>query len=170
MELKNKTRKLEFKEVENTIDELLNEYGEKAAEIAKSPISIYETESLMSLQEEMSLKIFNTFEIDKYKTTGQYILKSSISANREKYIYKTLLGKILRLIPAGVTILSVGINSSLARRFTLALGYAISQLSKVYINLIIDNKDMDAADVFTKEAIEDLMESYLIEYNKTVLN
>ena len=166
MELKNKTRKLEFKEVENTIDELLNEYGEKAAEIAKSPISIYETENLMSLQEEMSLKIFNTFEIDKYKTTGQYILKSSISANREKYIYKTLLGKILRLIPAGVTILSVGINSSLAR----ALGYAISQLSKVYINLIMDNKDMDAADVFTKEAIEDLMESYLIEYNKTVLN
>ena len=88
MELKNKTMELEFKEVENTIDELLNEYGEKAAEIAKSPISIYETENLMSLQEEMSLKIFNTFEIDKYKTTGQYILKSSISANREKYIYK----------------------------------------------------------------------------------
>ena len=96
--------------------------------------------------------------------------KGSILLNKDKFIYKTLIGKIMRLIPGGVTILSIGINSSLARRFTLALGYSMSQLSTTYINLVIENKDIDPLNIFTKEAIEDLMESYLIEYNKTVTN
>ena len=46
----------------------------------------------------------------------------------------------------------------------------MSQLSTTYINLVIENKDIDPLNIFTKEAIEDLMESYLIEYNKTVTN
>ena len=118
----------------------------------------------------MCLEILNTWEIFKYNTDAEYILKGSILSNRDKFIYKTLLGKILRLIPAGVTIMSVGINSSLARRFTMALGYAISELSAIYIDMIIDDKQVDPLDIFTKEAIEDLMESFLIEYNKTVSN
>ena len=118
----------------------------------------------------MCLKILNAWEINKFKTDAEYILKGSILLNKDKFIYKTLIGKIMRLIPGGVTILSIGINSSLARRFTLALGYSMSQLSTTYINLVIENKDIDPLNIFTKEAIEDLMESYLIEYNKTVTN
>ena len=146
MELKQEDL-LNFDLVKNKVNNILEEYADKASEIAKLPISIHETNNLMDLEEEMCLKILNAWEINK-----------------------TLIGKIMRLIPGGVTILSIGINSSLARRFTLALGYSMSQLSTTYINLVIENKDIDPLNIFTKEAIEDLMESYLIEYNKTVTN
>lgn len=149
---------------------ILQKYGEKAANMASTPISMSDSYMLMDIEEEMCLEILNTWEIFKYNTDAEYILKGSILSNRDKFIYKTLLGKILRLIPAGVTIMSVGINSSLARRFTMALGYAISELSAIYIDMIIDDKQVDPLDIFTKEAIEDLMESFLIEYNKTVSN
>ena len=138
--------------------------------MASTPISMSDSYMLMDIEEEMCLEILNTWEIFKYNTDAEYILKGSILSNRDKFIYKTLLGKILRLIPAGVTIMSVGINSSLAKRFTMALGYAISELSAIYIDMIIDDKQVDPLDIFTKEAIEDLMESFLIEYNKTVSN
>ena len=159
-----------FDLVKNKVNNILEEYADKASEIAKLPISIHETNNLMDLEEEMCLKILNAWEINKFKTDAEYILKGSILLNKDKFIYKTLIGKIMRLIPGGVTILSIGINSSLARRFTLALGYSMSQLSTTYINLVIENKDIDPLNIFTKEAIEDLMESYLIEYNKTVTN
>ena len=149
---------------------ILQKYGEKAANMASTPISMSDSYMLMDIEEEMCLEILNTWEIFKYNTDAEYILKGSILSNRDKFIYKTLLGKILRLIPAGVTIMSVGINSSLAKRFTMALGYAISELSAIYIDMIIDDKQVDPLDIFTKEAIEDLMESFLIEYNKTVSN
>ncbi len=149
---------------------ILQKYGEKAANMASTPISMSDSYMLMDIEEEMCLEILNTWEIFKYNTDAEYILKGSILSNRDKFIYKTLLGKILRLIPAGVTIMSVGINSSLARRFTMALGYAISELSAIYIDMIIDDKQVDPLDIFTKEAIEDLMENFLIEYNKTVSN
>ena len=149
---------------------ILQKYGEKAANMASTPISMSDSYMLMDIEEEMCLEILNTWEIFKYNTDAEYILKGSILSNRDKFIYKTLLGKILRLIPAGVTIMSVGINSSLARRFTMALGYAISELSAIYIDMIIDDKQVDPLDIFTKEAIEDLMESFLIEYNKAVSN
>ena len=149
---------------------ILQKYGEKAANMASTPISMSDSYMLMDIEEEMCLEILNTWEIFKYNTDAEYILKGSILSNRDKFIYKTLLGKILRLIPAGVTIMSVGINSSLAKRFTMALGYAISELSAIYIDMIIDDKQVDPLDIFTKEAIEDLMENFLIEYNKTVSN
>ena len=149
---------------------ILQKYGEKAANMASTPISMSDSYMLMDIEEEMCLEILNTWEIFKYNTDAEYILKGSILSNRDKFIYKTLLGKILRLIPAGVTIMSVGINSSLARRFTMSLGYAISELSAIYIDMIIDDKQVDPLDIFTKEAIEDLMENFLIEYNKTVSN
>ena len=100
---------------------ILQKYGEKAANMASTPISMSDSYMLMDIEEEMCLEILNTWEIFKYNTDAEYILKGSILSNRDKFIYKTLLGKILRLIPAGVTIMSVGINSSLARRFTMAL-------------------------------------------------
>ena len=169
MELKQEDL-LNFDLVKYKVNNILEEYADKASEIAKLPISIHETNNLMDLEEEMCLKILNAWEINKFKTDAEYILKGSILLNKDKFIYKTLIGKIMRLIPGGVTILSIGINSSLARRFTLALGYSMSQLSTTYINLVIENKDIDPLNIFTKEAIEDLMESYLIEYNKTVTN
>ncbi|WP_455539436.1 hypothetical protein [Terrisporobacter sp.] len=155
---------------ENIYNNLILEYGEKAEKLVSMPISIYDTHILMDLEEEMCFNILNSWEINKYKTNAEYILKGSILSNGDKFIYKTLIGKILRLIPGGVTILSIGINSSLARRFTLALGYAISKLSNIYISLVISDKDVNPLDVFTQEAIEDLMENYLVEYNKTVSN
>lgn len=151
-------------------ENVLIKYGEKAAQMALTPISMSESNTLMPIEIEMCYEIFKNWEIDKYKTDVDYILNNSVLSNRDKFIYRILLGKILRLIPAGVTILSVGINASLAKRFTLALGYAISELNATYISEVINDKEVDVLDIFTKEAIEDLMESYLIEYNKTVLN
>ena len=134
MELKQEDL-LNFDLVKNKVNNILEEYADKASEIAKLPISIHETNNLMELEEEMCLKILNAWEINKFKTDAEYILKGSILLNKDKFIYKTLIGKIMRLIPGGVTILSIGINSSLARRFTLALGYSMSQLSTT--NMIV---------------------------------
>ena len=149
---------------------LLIEYGDLAAKIASSPISISDSSIFMDLESEMCLKIFDIWEVDKYNLDGKKILEENIFINKEKFIYKMLLGKILRLIPAGVTILSIGINASLARRFTQALGYALSELCLSYINLLESRENVDPNEIFTKDAVEDFMESYLIEYNKTVLN
>ena len=151
-------------------DNLLIEYGDLAAKIAYSPISISDSSIFMGLESEMCLKIFEIWEFDKYNLDGKKILEENIFINKEKFIYKMLIGKILRLIPAGVTILSIGINASLARRFTQALGYALSELCLSYINLLESTDNVNPNEIFTRDAVEDLMESYLIEYNKTVLN
>lgn len=168
--------KIEYKERDVTSKEeyvnknILIPYGQLAAEKASNPISISDSSILMDVEREMCLKILNVWEINKYGIDPNLILDKNIFVNRDKFIYKMFLGKILRLIPGGVTILSIGINSSLARRFTQALGYSISKLCLLYTNKIINKENVNVEDVFTKESLEDLMESYLIEYNKTVSN
>lgn len=173
MEIKIKylNKELDFTSKKEYINEnILIPYGELAAEKAFTPISMSDSSMLMDLESEMCLKILNTWEVNKYNLDAKQILNENILLDQEKFIYKMLLGKILRLIPGGVTIISIGINNSIARRFTQALGYAVSELCSSYINLTINEKYVAIVDVFTKEAVEDLMESYLIEYNKTVLN
>ncbi|MEW9078189.1 hypothetical protein [Terrisporobacter glycolicus] len=173
MEIKIKylNKELDFTSKKEYINEnILIPYGELAAEKAFTPTSMSDSSMLMDLESEMCLKILNTWEVNKYNLDAKQILNENILLDQEKFIYKMLLGKILRLIPGGVTIISIGINNSIARRFTQALGYAVSELCSSYINLAINEKYVEIVDVFTKEAVEDLMESYLIEYNKTVLN
>lgn len=148
---------------------ILLKYGQLAAEKASTPISMSDSSTLMDLEIEMSTKILSIWEIDKYNLDANYLLNEVIFAKKEKFIYRTLIGKILRLIPGGVTIISVGINDSLARRFTQALGYAISELTLSYIKSA-NSKNLKLEEFFTKESLEDLMDNYLIEYNKTVLN
>lgn len=171
IKIKYTNENLDFASKKEYIKEnILVEYGQLAAEKAFTPISMSDSSILMDLEIEMCLKILNTWEINKYNIDANHILNENIFKDREKFIYKMLLGKILRLIPGGVTIISIGINASIARRFTQALGYAISELCSSYIDLVINKKDVNETEIFTKEAVEDLMESYLIEYNKTVLN
>ena len=171
IKIKYKNEKLNFTSKKEYIKEnILIEYGELAAQTASSPISISDSSIFMDLESKMCLKIFDIWEVDKYNLDGEIILNEKIFINKEKFIYKMLIGKILRLIPGGVTIISIGINASLARRFTQALGYAISELCSLYVNLATNESNVNHLEIFTKDAIEDLMESYLIEYNKTVLN
>lgn len=173
MEIKIKytNKELDFTSKKEYINKnILIPYGQLAAEKASTPISMSDSSILMDLESEMCLKILNTWEINKYNLDVEQILSENILLNREKFIYKMLLGKILRLIPGGVTIISIGINNSIARRFTQALGYAVSELCSSYINLAVNEKNIDISEIFTKESLEDLIENYLIEYNKTVLN
>lgn len=171
IKIKYTNKELDFTSKKEYIKEnILIHYGQLAAEKASTPISMSDSSTLMDLESEMCLKILNTWEINKYNLDAEQILSENILLNREKFIYKMLLGKILRLIPGGVTIISIGINNSIARRFTQALGYAVSELCSSYINLAVNEEHVEAAEIFTKEALEDLIESYLIEYNKTVLN
>lgn len=171
IKIKYTNKELDFTSKKEYIKEnILIHYGQLAAEKASTPISMSDSSTLMDLESEMCLKILNTWEINKYNLDADQILSENILLNREKFIYKMLLGKILRLIPGGVTIISIGINNSIARRFTQALGYAVSELCLSYINLAVNEEHVEAAEIFTKEALEDLIESYLIEYNKTVLN
>lgn len=171
IKIKYTNKELDFTSKKEYIKEnILIHYGQLAAEKASTPISMSDSSTLMDLESEMCLKILNTWEINKYNLDADQILSENILLNREKFIYKMLLGKILRLIPGGVTIISIGINNSIARRFTQALGYAVSELCSSYINLAVNKEHVEAAEIFTKEALEDLIESYLIEYNKTVLN
>lgn len=151
-------------------ENILLKYGEEAEKKAATPISISDSSILMDLERKMCLEIFNTWEANKYNLDANNILNENIFVNEEKFIYKTLLGKILRLIPGGVTILSIGINASLAKRFTQALGYAMSELCSSFIESVINKENVDLIEIFTKENLENAMESYLIEYNKTVLN
>lgn len=172
MEIKIKytNKELDFTSKKEYINKnILIPYGQLAAEKASTPISMSDSSILMDLESEMCLKILNTWEINKYNLDVEQILSENILLNREKFIYKMLLGKILRLIPGGVTIISIGINNSIARRFTQALGYAVSELCSSYINLAVNEKNIDISEIFTKESLEDLIENYLIEYNKTVL-
>lgn len=151
-------------------ENILLKYSEEAAKEAVIPISLSDLVKLMPIEKEMCEKILDIWEIDKYNANTNSIINSTIMSQPEKYIKKTITGKILRLIPGGVTILSIGIKDSIARRFTLALGHAFSELSALYIQQVCENKDVDVMDVFTQDAIEDKIDAYLIEYNKTVLN
>jgi len=171
IKIKYTNKELDFTSKKEYIKEnILIPYGQLAADKASTPISMSDSSTLMDLESEMCLKILNTWEINKYNLDAEQILSENILLNREKFIYKMLLGKILRLIPGGVTIISIGINNSIARRFTQALGYAVSELCSSYINLAVNEEHVEPVEIFTKEALEDLIESYLIEYNKTVLN
>lgn len=149
---------------------VLLKYSEEAAKVAATPISLSDSIKLMPIEKEMCEKILNIWEIDKYNAKSHSIINSTIMSRPEKYIQRTMTGKILRLIPGGVTILSIGIKDSIARRFTLALGHAFSELSALYIEQVFENNELNVMDVFTQDAIEDKIDAYLIEYNKTVLN
>lgn len=166
-----KNEELNFASKKEYIEEkILREYGQLAAEKASTPISMSDSSILMDLEKEMCVKIFNILEMNKYNLDSNKILEENIFVDEDKFIYKMLLGKILRLIPGGVTIISIGLNASVARRFTQALGYGILELCLSYINSHTDKNDVNPIDIFTKESLEDFMDSYLIEYNKTVLN
>ena len=46
----------------------------------------------------------------------------------------------------------------------------MSELCSSFIESVINKENIDLIEIFTKENLENAMESYLIEYNKTVLN
>lgn len=167
----NSKSNMDIEEKRKYVDEnVLVKYGKKASEIAAVPIFFSEAQKLIPLESEMCKSILSFWEINKYNVDIDSLINSTILSQPSKFIQHILTGRILRLIPGGVTILSVGINASLAKRFTKAFGHAISELSYSYIQLINNGITMEVEEVFSKEAIENTMDSYLLEYNKTVSN
>lgn len=149
-------------------ENILPKYEKIAIEKAQPPISYGDAKVLMPLMVEMCNEIFDIWNIEEYNLNRNELLNEIMLKEEEKFIGKVLMSKILRLIPGGVTIISVGLNHKVVKRFTMALGYAVSDLTYSYILLTTTGVNMEIKNVFTREAIEDKMDDFLVEYNKTV--
>lgn len=145
-------------------------YGVAAAAAAASPIPLSDSAVLIPIQTGMCMNILHIWGIDKYSGALESILSSTILSQAGKFIAKTLTGNLLKLIPGGGTVLGIGINATVASSFTLALGYAISELSYKYVKLIKDGKEVAILDIFTNEAIVNMINQYLKMNKKGVAN
>lgn len=145
-------------------------YGVAATAAAASPIPLSDSAMLIPIQTGMCMNILHIWGIDKCSGALESILSSTILSQAGKFIAKTLTGNLLKLIPGGGTVLGIGVNATVASSFTLALGYAISELSYKYIKLIKDGKDIAILDVFTNEAIINMINQYFKMSKKGVVN
>ena len=136
-------------------------YGAAAAAAAISPIPLSDSAMLIPIQSTMCIKILCLWGVDKYSGALESILSTTILSQAGKFVAKTLTGNLLKFIPGFGTVLGTGINTVVASSFTVALGYAISELSYKYVNLIKDGKEVAILDIFTNEAIVDLINQYL---------
>ncbi len=171
MDIKVDYTNLDFRCKKEYIKEnILIKYGDIVAKKASTPLSMSETSVLVEPQLEMCLEILDIWEMKKYNSKVYDVINNKVFYNKEKFVYKLLLGKSLTLMPAGVTIISIGMNRGVARRLTQGLGYAISELCQLCIKSSKEEKNLNLKEVFNKESIEDLMEVYLIEFNKKEYN
>ena len=136
-------------------------YGAAAAAAAISPIPLSDSAMLIPIQSTMCINILCLWGVDKYSGALESILSTSILSQAGKVVANTLTGNLLKFIPGFGTVLGTGINTVVASSFTVALGYAISELSYKYVNLIKDGKEIDILDIFTNEAIVDLINENL---------
>lgn len=136
-------------------------YGAAAAAAAISPIPLSDSAMLIPIQSTMCINILCLWGVDKYSGALESILSTTILSQAGKFVAKTLTGNLLKFIPGFGTVLGTGINTVVASSFTVALGYAISELSYKYVNLIKDGKEVAILDIFTDEAIVDLINQYL---------
>lgn len=136
-------------------------YGAAAAAAAISPIPLSDSAMLIPIQSTMCINILCLWGVDKYSGALESILSTTILSQAGKFVAKTLTGNLLKFIPGFGTVLGTGINTVVASSFTVALGYAISELSYKYVNLIKDGKEVAILDIFTNEAIVDLINQYL---------
>ena len=113
-------------------------YGAAAAAAAISPIPLSDSAMLIPIQSTMCINILCLWGVDKYSGALESILSTTILSQAGKFVAKTLTGSLLKFIPGFGTVLGTGINTVVASSFTVALGYAISELSYKYVNLIKD--------------------------------
>ena len=116
------------------------------------------------------MNILHIWGIDKYSGALESILSTTILSQAGKFIAKTLTGNLLKLIPGGGTVLGIGVNTTVATSFTLALGYAISELSYKYVVSIKDGKEVPILEIFTNEAILNMINENLKIAKKGVQN
>lgn len=136
-------------------------YVTAAATAAISPIPFSDSALLIPIQSGMCMNILYIWKIDKYSGALESILSTTILSQAGKFVARTLNGNLLKVIPGFGTALGAGINAAVASSFTLALGYAISELSYKYVNLIKDGNEVPFLDIFTNEAILNLINESL---------
>lgn len=145
-------------------------YGATAAGIAASPIPLSDATILLPMQTGMCMNILYLWGIEQYKGLLEGIMSSTIISQAGKYVAKILTGNLLKLIPGAGSIVGGCVNAAVASTFTLALGYAISELSYKYVVAIKDGKNVDILDIFTNDAIVNMTNQYLKLYKKGALN
>lgn len=177
MEHKHEEGKFNFEFEENTSleekiriivrEQIIKPYSQKASKEAE--VYIYYTEAeqrVVPLEKEMAYRILSTWKLDLYDVDFDEIVDSLIFIPEGRFMDYLFHTKILRLLPAGVTIHSVGISPTLAERLTLAMGHAISEMSCTYFTSLRKGEKVEAKDVYKYQTFIDLMDDYLVEYNK----
>lgn len=148
-------------------EQIINPYAEKAMEEAKTYIYYTEADQrILPLEKEMAYRILCTWKLDLYNVDYEEVVDSLIFIPKENFMDRLFHTKILRLLPAGVTIHSVGISPTLAERLTLAMGHAISEMSCTFFTSLRKGEKVEAKDVYKFDTFVDLMDDYLVEYNK----
>lgn len=136
-------------------------YGVTAAGIAATPIPLSDSAILVPMQTGMCMNILYLWGIDQYKGIIEGIMSSTIMSQAGKYIAKTLAGNIIKLIPGAGTIIGGSINAAVATTFTLALGYAVSELSYNYVVAVKDGKNIDLLEIFADDEIVNMINQFL---------
>ena len=177
MEHKHEEGKFNFEFEENTSledkiriivrEQIIKPYSQKASKEAE--VYIYYTEAeqrVVPLEKEMAYRILSTWKLDLYDVDFDEIVDSLIFIPEGRFMDSLFHTKILRLLPAGVTIHSIGISPTLAERLTLAMGHAISEMSCTYFTSLRKGEKVEAKDVYKYETFVNLIDDYLVEYNK----
>lgn len=145
-------------------------YGVTAAGIAATPVPLSDAAILLPMQTGMCMNILYLWGIDQYKGMVEGVMSSAIISQAGKYVAKTLTGNLVKLIPGAGSLIGGSINAAVASSFTIALGYAVSELSYKYVVAVKEGKNVDIFDIFTNDAIVNLIKENLKLHKKGASN
>lgn len=126
------------------------------------PVPFTDSAALMAMQTTMAVHILNVYNISSFGD----VAKSLIGSTGISLLGKTLAGSLAKAIPLVGTAVAITVNSAVAATLTGAVGYAVDELSYVYLSNCVKNGGTNGrfADWFNSETLKAAIENAQVNF------
>ena len=142
-------------------NKIIPKYIALAATVALSPIPFSDAVLLTPIQLDMCVRIFHIYGLSKLKGGIATVLQSTIVSQIGKKLATTLVGNLVKLLPAMGTAIGIGINTVVASSLTTILGTTISIMCYNYSKEVLKGHSVDVAEFFSSEIFNEIFNSVL---------
>lgn len=136
---------------------IIPKYAVAAAAAVVTPIPCADSVVLIPIQVTMTMHIMRTYGIDKISGAVSSLVSSTIIST----LGRTIAGGLLKLIPVVGTVFGTLVNGTVATSITLALGYAISELSYRYSKAKAEGKNVLPEDYINSDTLKEMFDTFL---------
>lgn len=128
-----------------------------AATAAASPIPFSDAPLLMANQLTMIARLSFLWELPALKSQSAGALAAQFAA----VLGRSLAGNIVKFIPGAGTIAGGTINATIASSFTMAIGWAVSEIAEKYKLAEHQGENVNFDDYFSIEIVKSLISAYM---------